>query len=181
MGLCGAHYQQKKTYGAPIPGRPIGVKRPRNLTPEQVFALNLPRHRGAGECWDWQGTMAAVGYGQVVIDGRGVYAHRLAFELANGRTLAPDEQVRHSCDNRRCVNPRHLGVGSFYDNMQDAIERNRFRHTESHWNAKLTADEVRMIRKLGAAGIRHQTIAETYGVCRSAVTNIVNRKAWRQI
>lgn len=151
------------------------------MSPAQVFEYFLPEDRPPDRCWDWQGVIAAVGYGQVVIARRSVYAHRLSFELANGRKLQKGEQIRHACDNRRCVNPAHLGAGSFYDNMQDAYERNRFKHTENHWNAKLTTDDVRDIRRLVASGLYHHQVAEQFGITRSAVTNIVNRKAWRQV
>lgn len=150
------------------------------MSPEQVFEYFLPARRPFNDCWEWQGSIAGVGYGKVVVEGRQVYSHRLAWEVTRG-PIPQGVQIRHVCDNRRCVNPGHLVDGSFYDNMQDAIDRNRFRHNEQHWNAKLTADDVRMIRELASAGIRHQMIADNYGVCRSAVTNIVNRKAWRQV
>ena len=143
--------------------------------------MYLPPDRSPDKCWEWQGTMASVGYGQVTFRGQVVYAHRLSWELANGRQPLRNEQIRHSCDNRRCVNPAHLSNGTFYDNMQDAVARNRFKHAEHHWSARLTANDVRTIRELGAAGMRHQEIADKYNMCRSAITNIINRKTWRQL
>ena len=180
LGLCNAHHQRWLTEGDIDEDRPLGVRRHRSAT--QAWESGLPRPLpGANECWPWQGTIFAVGYGAVGLQGKRHYAHRLAYELAHGVQLASDQQVRHSCDNRRCVNPAHLSIGTFYDNMQDAVERNRFKHNEEHWNAIVTADDVREIRRLVAGGLYHRQVAERFGISRSAVTNIVNRKTWRQV
>ena len=157
------------------------TKRPRNLSRREVFEYFLPAECPPIDCWRWQGSFYGVGYGKVSFGQKQMYAHRLAWELAHGSEIPNGVQIRHTCDNRWCVNPGHLVDGSFYDNMQDAIERDRFRHTSGHWNARLSVEQVRQIRELGAAGIRHETIAENFGVCRSAVTNIINRKSWRQV
>lgn len=178
-GLCAAHALRLRNYGDTFPDRPIVTKRPRGMSPEQVYEYFLPEQRG-DSCWEWQGVIAKIGYGQVVVNGRAVYGHRLAWEVTHGE-IPEGMQVRHSCDNRKCVNPKHLSLGTFYDNMQDAIDRRRFRHSENHWNAKLDSETVKEIRKLADSGQKHQSIADKFGITRSAVTNIANRKSWTSV
>src|SRR4051812_33008579 len=78
-------------------------------------------------CHHWTGWLMPNGYGQIHSKGRTVYAHRVAWELANG--LIPEGAfVLHTCDNRRCVNSAHLRLGSFQDNMDDMTDKLRHAH-----------------------------------------------------
>ena len=79
-----------------------------------------------GECWEWQGSLSPNGYGRIAI-GRNkspVYAHRIAYVLAYG-DIPIGVQVCHTCDNRKCVNPRHLWLGSQQDNLEDMRSKGR--------------------------------------------------------
>lgn len=79
-----------------------------------------------GPCWPWPGGMSGSGYGQLIYNGRRVYAHRLAYELAIG-DVPPGLEIRHTCHNPRCVNPAHLVVGTHADNMRDMARAGRVR------------------------------------------------------
>lgn len=80
------------------------------------------------ECIEWPHARSRSGYGQTYRNGRVVYVHRVVWEMVNGRAPKPGEEVRHSCDNPPCFNPRHLLIGSRADNMRDAAERKRMHH-----------------------------------------------------
>jgi hypothetical protein len=79
--------------------------------------------RGPDECWPWIGSHDRNGYGHLTRFGKQVRAHRVAWELANGRE--PRGCICHSCDNPACVNPAHLWEGSHADNMRDMHAKRR--------------------------------------------------------
>ncbi len=118
--------------------------------------------RGPGECWPWIGSRIPNGYGQVKYHGQAYTAHDLAYILTNG-PIPSGMLVMHSCDNPPCCNPAHLSAGTNLDNSRDMVKKNRHINIcgERHWNAKLTDEQVRTIRK----DIRRPCIvAKEYGV-----------------
>lgn len=89
-------------------------------------------------CWYWTGTIAKNGYGVLRVDGKLKNAHRLSLSL-HGEDVT-NKSVLHSCDNRACVNPLHLRIGTDADNVKDTMDRKRhatFRWTESEKQAWL--------------------------------------------
>lgn len=79
-------------------------------------------------CWVWMGFLNKDGYG-IHNTSTPNLAHRYSYMLFNG-LIAPDMNILHRCDNRPCVNPRHLFQGSHNDNVQDMMQKSRF----VHWN-----------------------------------------------
>jgi hypothetical protein len=92
-------------------------------------------------CWEWVGANKE-GYGIVGFwDSkkkitRTVKAHRISWELKNGPIpkLAGIHGgvIRHTCDNRSCVNPNHLLLGTQADNVKDQVERGRLNYWAAH-------------------------------------------------
>jgi hypothetical protein len=110
-GLCAGHrFQQVNN----IPLRPI------LRTVEDRFWAKVDR-RGNDECWEWTGHFSASGYGffQNAKRGKTRPAHRIAYELHFGITVAAELQVDHRCRNRRCVNVNHLQLVSNKENQEN--------------------------------------------------------------
>lgn len=137
------------------------------------------------DCWKWNGSFFSNGYGQFgpeFKEASGNYtrrAHRVSYEIFNGPI--PDGMlVLHKCDNRWCVNPAHLFIGTSLDNNKDMFRKNRANKPKGsqHGFAKLTEDVVEKIRKDFRL---HREIAEDYGVSRPTITQIKNKRLWKHI
>lgn len=127
-------------------------------------------------CHEWQSTIKKDGYGQFWFKGRPSRAHRVSFQLNKG-DIPKGMLVLHKCDNRRCVNPDHLYVGTHKDNVRDMHERGR-----AALRNKLTEDEVREIRLLSSRGKFSQTkLAEMFGVNQPAIWKIISYRTWKHI
>lgn len=79
-------------------------------------------------CWEWVGVRNKKGYGRLHVGDRGkvkkIFAHRLSYFLAFGK-YDYSLHVLHTCDNPRCVNPRHLWLGTNVDNQKDSVAKGR--------------------------------------------------------
>jgi len=113
-------------------------------------------------------------------------AHRLSWELTNGPP--GDKYVCHKCDNPRCVNPDHLFLGTHQDNMDDMVAKGRRFAVStsgagpSNGAAKLTADEVRSIRRMYAAGGQSQAqLGQRFGVVGVVVSRVARRLSYANV
>lgn len=134
-------------------------------------------------CWVWCGP--ADHYGSFYMDGRRIGAHRAAWFLTFGQI--PDGlMVCHRCDNRRCVRPSHLFLGTAAQNTRDMMEKGRWRRAyhargEINGHARLTTADVVAIRGRAAAGESQRAIARSLGVSRFAVQSVVRGWTWRHV
>jgi len=93
-------------------------------------------------CWLWLGAKDSDGYGSVKIGNRGTHAHRIAYALMVGH-IPPGVSVLHSCDNRSCVRPDHLFLGTQLDNINDMIKKGRDNKARGDRNASRLYPEKR--------------------------------------
>jgi HNH endonuclease len=142
------------------------------------------------ECWLWTHRFCARGYGVFIIDDKDVIASRVAYYLYYG--IDPTGKlVCHKCDNPPCCNPAHLFLGTDADNVHDMLAKGRASVGEKHYahiNPErspariLTREQVLQIRALRKlTGRSHKSIAKDFGVCRTAIVAVINRRTWKHI
>lgn len=86
--------------------------------------------------------------------------------------------VCHTCDNRACVNPKHLWLGTQADNLRDMVGKGRSNRGEKHWNSKLTEGQVADMRKRRGEGMLIREIASKFNISRAQAQRVVTGERW---
>lgn len=124
-------------------------------------------------CHEWQAGINRGGYGKLWFRGEcSVPAHRVAHTLFIG-AIPEGGNVLHRCDNRKCVNPEHLFLGTQRENIYDMDDKGR-RGTKS----SLTYSDVDEIRKMLADRYSQEVIAKKFGVDQTTISRIKLRKTF---
>jgi len=165
---------------------------PKKQDPKTLFLKHIEI---GNDCWEWIGSNdRKTGYGKFELSGKSGYAHRAAYELFVGPI--PDGLcVMHECDNRICVNPKHLKLGTYKDNELDKRSKRRHARHELQGPFRLVWSQVIEIRKLYSVGSHVQPIgkrgfgtvsgysqrrlAEMFGVAQSLIGRIVRNEIWK--
>lgn len=127
-------------------------------------------------CWFWLGAVSKRGYGDYHFKGKTHRAHRVSWRIFKGEI--PDKQcVLHKCDERLCVNPDHLFLGSVKDNQQDAANKGRLPRGKKHHWVKLTEQQVRTVLE-NPNHLTQCQLASDFNVCEATISHIINRKRW---
>jgi len=158
-------------------------------------------------CWIWTRGYFTDGYGQF----KHKKAHRVAWKLANPDIPIDDILVLHECDNRKCIRPSHLFLGTYWVNMLDMVLKDRqsygpkhssimkivasrgVKHSEimkrvsvkgeRHPSSKLTSIEVRRIRDISKYQDRpsFRSLANRFNVTHRTISLIVRGETWKEI
>ncbi len=132
-------------------------------------------------CWEWTGAKSR-GYGAFRLNGVFTSASRASWIIHNGPIRSTRIFVCHTCDNKACVNPSHLFLGTTQDNMDDMVRKGRGNtKVELNNSAKHTTADVLLIRFLHSIGARQKDMAEWFSTNKVRISSIVNRKTWRHI
>ena len=133
-------------------------------------------------CWVWNGSLFPTGYGQFQPERKrssaGGLAHRWAYILLVG-PIPVRKSVLHRCDNKSCVNPDHLFLGSQADNIADKVAKGRQARGERHGMSTVSDETVRAIQAALARGVCQAEIGRWYGVSRQYV-GFIRRGITRQ-
>ena len=157
--------------------------------------------KGEGDsCWNWKNKSGAFKYCYFwkVIGKRknkGYFAHRISFFLDRGY-MPEGLEVCHKCDNCRCVRPDHLFSGTRKDNAEDMARKGRGASGVKHksylypelvergvqrYNAKMTDEKVRELRRLCDAGMSYLQAAARFGIGGPTAFKIHNRFTWKHV
>jgi len=132
-------------------------------------------------CWEWTATINRYGYGQIKntpdSHPRMVFAHRASWMIHNG-DIPDGLYILHKCDNRKCVNPDHLFLGTKQDNSQDRDSKRRQAFGERNGNAKLTETQAVEILRLSRSGCSNPKIAKMFDMSRISIWELVTGRKW---
>ena len=135
--------------------------------------------RGKKDCWEWKAFINPGGYGTFKVGKRMIHAHRVSWMLSFG-DIPNQLWVLHKCDNRSCVNPSHLFLGTNDDNMKDMVLKKRstkgkaFVYGETHHLAILSQKDVKDIKRLYATGrYTYFDLAKKFGVVFQHIGSII--------
>jgi hypothetical protein len=125
-------------------------------------------------CWEWQKRVARSGYAQIKYEGITTIAHRLSYKVFIGE-IPENLLILHKCDNKKCVNPNHLFIGTYSDNMKDMMIKERNKK-----QSNLDKKDILEIRDLWPK-LSIRELAELYKVSTTTIHKIVKNVTWKYI
>lgn len=155
--------------------------------------------RGSDDaCWNWTASLQGRGYGKFTTNGKEKNAHRWIYIKING-PVADGIEICHTCDNPKCVNPRHLFAGTKSDNMRDAAQKGRNAmqrapekshfhgrkdiqcRGEKQGNSRLTTPDVLEIIGMSENGISSTDIAKRFCISPGHARKVASGMAWSHV
>lgn len=105
---------------------------------------------------------------------------KVFYEEYKNTTVSKELCLCHKCDNRMCINPDHIFLGTKSDNSKDMVSKNRQAKGEGNKNSKLTEEQVREI-KFGCTGMKYTEIAMKFNIAANTVGYIKSNRLWSHI
>ena len=131
-------------------------------------------------CWEWTAGLGVQGYGRFKQGGKTRLAHRVSYALHVAH-IPEAALVLHKCDNRKCVNPDHLFIGTQKDNIQDMKAKGRGVVGEASPHAKLTEADVLRIYDLYESGVGTIRLAKMFSITKNLAWLIVRGRTWKHL
>lgn len=166
-----------------------------DCTDDARFWANTAPGQDDEQCWEWAAATGTSGYGRFRLHGDVIWAHRYAYEAEVG-PIPAGLFVCHRCDNRACVNPAHLFLGTNDENMADMRAKGRSATGDRNgsWTsparrprgarngaARIDERDTVAIRHLRSSGVRQLDVAGRFGISQSTVSRISARKTWTHV
>lgn len=131
-------------------------------------------------CWNWKLVLTKRGYGAIRLLNRPFQAHRFS-KMVVGYLIPPKMLACHTCDNRKCVNPDHIYIGTPKQNSQDMVLRHRVPVGERRHNAVLSDAGVIEMRRLRDGGVTLERLAAMFNTTSGNVHRVCKRRTWTHI
>lgn len=152
---------------------------------EKLWLTLIERSRLTEDgCLEWLGARDPRDYGRIGILGRTFFAHRIAFEYANG-PIQSGLSICHHCDNPPCFEPEHLFAGRHADNMADMARKGRAGGGPQVWGERhpmrvLSFAQVEDIRRrfVGGPHGNRVALAAEFGVTKEAIWKAATGRTW---
>jgi hypothetical protein len=163
---------------------PTGVYKHKTIDVNERFWPKVDK-RGVDECWEWNAHKNHKGYGTFQYQGQHL-AHRVSWIIEHGE-IQDGLEVLHRCDNRGCVNPHHLFLGTQIDNILDMRSKGRAAKIpkgENALNCRLNNSQVIAIRNMykgRRGGKRMVDIAVIFGVSKSTISNVILKRTYADV
>jgi len=137
-------------------------------------------------CWNWTGYLTTYGYGEFGPRIKNVryrmLAHRASYMLENNHSIPKGLCILHKCDNRRCVNPKHLWLGTKLENSQDMVNKGRSaKGIKNGGGNRLNSQQVKEIKVRLQNGDQQKDIAKEFGISKSMVCFIAKGRNWSHV
>lgn len=119
------------------------------------------------------------GYMQASVSGRNRLVHQLVlFAFVGPRPRKHD--CCHSDGNRKNNVLSNLRWGTRSENQKDSVRHgtHNTQRSETHPSSKITPEQVAFVRE-NAGKIRRVVMAQMLGLCKSSITNLINRNTWK--
>ena len=141
----------------------------RGRKPNTVFTFlkQIDPSGGLETCWPWLGFKNPKGYGQSSLNNKTMLAHRWSYQYYYGNVIANDLHVCHLCDNPSCCNPLHLVLGTNQDNVNDKMQRGRFKPRQT----RFTQEELNKMKQLREAGMSRDKLAKLFGCHKATIAD----------
>ena len=175
----GTKYCSRKCANTAISRKNAKIKKEKYSSKEYLMSkIQIDKKTG---CWNWKGSRHKQGYGTKAFAGKRIKTHRLFYEIFIGK-IPERICVCHKCDNPPCCNPDHLFIGTYKDNMQDMIKKNRsnFLVGEKCKRASFKNEDILEIRRLYPS-VTQAELARRYKRSEGAIASIIHRRSWKHI
>jgi hypothetical protein len=131
--------------------------------------------------WLWQRFKDRDGYGLVTILNNQLRAHRASYMAYNKKFIDTDVVVRHMCNIKDCVNPKHLDIGTHKENAADKILAGTAPIGEKNPASTITAYTAKIIYISKILGLEQKVRAELFNISASIISRIERQISWKSI
>lgn len=136
------------------------------------------RYRIEGGCWICTSHKPdGHGYPQIRREGKNTFCYKHIYRKFKG-DIPEGLEIMHTCDNKLCINPKHLLAGTHAQNVRDSFDRGlNLSGSRCPW-AKLNEKDVQEIR---SSKLNQRRLSEKYNVSFQHISDIISMRRWKRV